>query len=140
MLVKELVTSDIQLIGDDTTIQQAAEIMRIHNQHTLGVSQNGECVGVVTSKEIIERAVARGVDPTIGRVADIMSRKVVRCYDDEDLTQAALSMQANDVSALVVMDRMERPTGVISFGDLMMGAVFVATLDMQRRTTDGPMH
>jgi predicted transcriptional regulator len=140
MLERDIVSSGFRSIGDDASIQEAAEIMRSYQQHALAVSRNGECIGVLTSKEIIENAVARGIDPLTGRVVDIMSRKVICCYEDEDLVEAALSMQANKVWSLVVIDRREQPTGMLSFGDIVFGAVYLAALDKQVGTTDWPMN
>jgi predicted transcriptional regulator len=141
MLLRDLVAQDLPMIGFDATLQQAAKRMRSHGQHTLAVFKKGECVGILTSKEIIEKAVAEGMDPMVHRVEDVMSRKVVSCYDDEDVAEAAVSMHENDVSVLVVVDRLgERPTGVISFGDIRMGAVFVATLDSQIEVDNSRMN
>jgi predicted transcriptional regulator len=136
MLLRDLVAHKLQMVNSDATLQQAAARMLAHGQHTLAVFRKSECVGILTSKEIIEKAVAHGIDPTVGRVEDIMSRKVVFCYDDEELAEAAHSMQMNNVSALLVMDRKERPTGVISLGDVMVGAVFMASLGSQKETSD----
>jgi CBS domain-containing protein len=106
--------------------------MRNSNDHTLAVLENDECVGILTVKEIINRCVAEGLDPSIGRVGDVMSREVVCCYDDQDLADAAITMEMNKVSALLVRDHMDRPRGIVSLGDVMVGAVILASDENQR--------
>jgi predicted transcriptional regulator len=69
-----------------------------------------------------------------------MSRKVVCCRDDEELAEAAQIMQENNVSALLVVDRKERPTGIISFGDVIVEAVFMASLESREKATNFPMN
>jgi CBS domain-containing protein len=139
VLLKEILAPNFKMVRVDSTIQKAAELMKAYNnQNAVVVGRSGECVGLLTSKEMVGEAVAGGIDPTIGRVVDIMSTEVVRCYDDEDLGRAAEIMQTSGVSALVVVDKTERPAGVVSFSDLLMGAVFLGALGMQRESVAGP--
>jgi CBS domain-containing protein len=132
MLLRELLPSDLQAIGVDSTIKQAAQKMKSSSEHTLAVLEDDECVGILTVKEIINRAVANGLDPSIGRVGDIMSREVVCCYDDQDLADAAITMEINKVSALLVRDHMNRPRGIVSLGDVVVGAIILASDESQR--------
>jgi CBS domain-containing protein len=121
-------------------VLQAAAQMQANNQSTLAVLDNGRCVGILTSKDIIEKAVARGLDPRLCYVEDIMRRDIVCCYDDDELEEAALSMQANGVSAIVVMDRTERPAGVISLGEVIVGAVLISTHDEDQEMMGAPLN
>jgi predicted transcriptional regulator len=132
MLLRELLPRDLQAIGVGSTIKQAAQQMRNSNDHTLVVLDDDECVGILTVMEIINRGVAEGLDPSIGRVEDIMSRQVVCCYDDQDLADAAITMEINKVSVLLVRDHMDRPRGIVSLGDVMVGAVILASDESQR--------
>jgi CBS domain-containing protein len=51
-------------------------------------------------------------------VRDIMTTKVVYCFDDQDVREAASLMQENQVRRLVVLNRDKRLVGVLSLGDL----------------------
>jgi len=53
------------------------------------------------------------------RVADWMHRGVITCHPETPAAQAAATMDANDISALVVVDELGTAVGVISRTDLI---------------------
>lgn len=53
------------------------------------------------------------------KVGDAMTRQVVTVTEDTDVGEAARIMRDHDLSALPVMDRSGRLTGIISEGDLI---------------------
>jgi len=140
MLLREFAARDLQMVSVDATVQEAAAQMQANCQSTLAVLEGGVCVGILTSKDIIEKAVARGLDPRLCCVEDIMRRDVVCCHEDEELEEAALSMQAHRVSAVVVVDRLGRPAGVISLGEVIVGAVLISTRNNDQETMSTPLN
>jgi CBS domain-containing protein len=126
MLLGDLLTGDLPAVEVGTTIKQAAEKMKKTNEHTFAVLDNKECVGILTVRQIVNRCVAEGLDPSIGRVGDIMSREVVCCYDNEDLADAAVAMETHEVSTILVKNQKNQPRGFVSLGDVMVGAAMWA--------------
>jgi CBS domain-containing protein len=127
MLLRDMLAGDLQAVEVNATIQNTAKKMKDSNEHILAVLENNKCVGIVTAMGIIHRCVAEGLDPSIGRAADVMSREVVSCYDDQDLADAAITMETHKVSALLVKDHMGLPKGIVSLGDVVVGAVILAS-------------
>jgi CBS domain-containing protein len=117
MKVKEAMSTDVQLISPDQTIQLAAQMMVEIDAGALPVGENDRLVGMITDRDICVRAVALGKSPQT-KVREIMSGEVLYCFEDEDLSHVARNMSDMKVRRLPVVNRDKRLVGVISAGDL----------------------
>jgi CBS domain-containing protein len=119
MLLKELMTPNVEIIPEDATIREAAERMADLDVGFLpvGDSESG-LSGVITDRDITIRAVARGLDPEVTRVLDVMTNDAEFCCEDDDAEDAARLMQEKKIRRVLVCDRKKRPVGVVSLGDL----------------------
>jgi CBS domain-containing protein len=123
MQVRELMTDKPKFVPGTTTLQEAAQKMRELDTGFLPVADEREqkLSGVVTDRDITVRAVADGLDPAKTTVADIQSDRVLYCFRDDDVEEAARRMQAKQVYRLVVLDDRDnkKMCGVISLGDIV---------------------
>ena len=117
MKIRDCMSSDVQVAGPDDTIQSAAATMAQIDAGAIPVGEDGRLVGMITDRDIAIRAVAAGRGPQV-RVADIMSRDVKYCYDDEDTEQVLANMGDIQVRRLPVLSRDKRLVGIVSLGDL----------------------
>jgi CBS domain-containing protein len=83
----------------------------------LPVGANDRLVGMITDRDITVRAVAQGRDPGRTMVRDVMTDRVLYCFDDEEADAAAENMSRLRVRRLPVINRDKRLVGV-SLGDL----------------------
>jgi CBS domain-containing protein len=74
--------------------------------------------GMLTDRDIAIRAVADGLDPTMALARDVMTPKVVYCYEDQDIGDAARIMENNQVRRVIVLNGQKRLVGILSLGDL----------------------
>ncbi len=118
MLVKDVMTSEVELAAPDDTLQEAATRMRCWNLGFLPVSENDRLVGVMTDRDIVIRAVCEGKDPKTTLVRDTMTTQVIYCFDDQPLDEAADIMESRKVRRLMVLDRSKRLVGVVTLKDL----------------------
>jgi CBS domain-containing protein len=123
MQVREIMTSKPQFVPATTTLEEAARKMRDLDCGFLPVAdqQEQKLSGVITDRDITLRAVADGRDPAKTTVADIQSDRVLYCFMDDDITDAARSMQKQRVYRLVVLDNRDNKKlcGVVSLGDIL---------------------
>jgi CBS domain-containing protein len=101
-------------------INKAAEVMKNEDVGSVPVIQSEadpRLVGMVTDRDIVIRAVAQGRGGD-ARVADVMSREVLYCFDDEELNDVARNMGNTQVRRLPVVNRDKRLVGIISLGDV----------------------
>jgi CBS domain-containing protein len=118
MLVKDVMSPEVQTTQPHSTLREAAELMKRLDVGALPVSEGKQLLGIVTDRDIAVRAVAEGEDCWEGRVRDVMTMDLAYCYYDDDVAIAARLMKENQVRRLLVLDRDKRLVGIVSLGDL----------------------
>lgn len=118
MLVNELMTRQVELVGPNDSIQQAAKAMARIDVGVLPVAEGDRLVGMITDRDIAIRAVAEGRDPARTIVKDVMSPEVRYCFDDEEVADVADNMAEQQVRRLPVVNREKRLVGILSLADL----------------------
>lgn len=117
MQIQQIMTSKIETIGPDATLQEAARKMCDLHIGALGVTDGNELIGMVTDRDICCRAVAEGRAATT-RVGEIMTADVAYCFDDEDIADAAQQMERKHIRRLAVLNRRKQMVGFLSVDDL----------------------
>src|SRR5687768_13156166 len=118
MEVRQIMSSDVERITQDTTLQDAAQRMKTRDVGFLPVCEGDRVLGTLTDRDIIIRGVARGVDVRQTSAKDVMSKDVFYCYVDEDIEDVAEAMSEKQVRRMIIMDHDERIVGVVSLGDI----------------------
>ena len=121
MQVRDAMTESVVTVDPTAPVGEAARIMRDSNVGTLPVRRSGsnEIEGMLTDRDIVVRCIAARLDPEITPVEDIMTKELVYCYDDEDVSAAARAMQQEGVRRVLVFDRStDELQGIISLADL----------------------
>ena len=121
MQIRELMTTDVEVIRPDDTLQTAAQTMADLNAGALPVGENDRLVGMITDRDITVRAVAKGCDPEKTRVREVMSSEIRYCFEDEGSEAVARKMGEWQIRRLPVLNRDKRLVGIVSLGDLAIG-------------------
>jgi CBS domain-containing protein len=119
--IKDIMTRNVEIARRDTLLTDAAEMMRGHDIGMLPVCDGDTLVGVVTDRDITVRATANKLHPELVRCQDVMTPKVVFCFEDQDVDEAGTMMQDHKVRRLPVLNRQQRLVGIISIGDIAVG-------------------
>jgi CBS-domain-containing membrane protein len=101
----------------ETTLRQAAAIMKESDTGVLPVGEHDKLVGMITDRDIAVRAVAEGKGPD-APVREVMTAEVKYCFEDEDTAHVAETMAQQQVRRLPVVNRDKRLVGIVSLGDL----------------------
>jgi CBS domain-containing protein len=117
MLVRDIMTRDVQLLTPHDTIQSAAQRMRDDDIGSLPVAEGDRLVGYVTDRDLVVRGLAQGLSADT-HVHDVMTDQVLYCFDDEDVEEVAVNMADNQVRRLPVLSRDKRLVGIVALGDL----------------------
>src|SRR5262245_60123154 len=117
MLVREIMTTNVECIAPDTTIRDAAQKMKSLDVGFLPVCDKDRLTGTLTDRDIVLRAIADGRDLS-SSIENIFSKDVFYCFDDEDVETCAENMRENEVKRMLILDRNKRLAGVVSIGDL----------------------
>ena len=118
MRVAEAMSRDVEFIGGEAPVKEAAELMGELEVGALPVGSAGALQGILTDRDILYRLVAEGRDPGATRVREVMSSPVVACRP-EDTVQAAMDlMAAHHIRRLPVCDAAGGVVGWITLSDL----------------------
>jgi len=120
MLVRDLMTKDVECTRPDATLQQVALRMRDLEVGLLPICDQDRLTGTISDRDIVVRAIAEGRDPQTVRVCDVMTPEVIYCFDDQEISTAAQVMQGKQIRRLPVLNRAKRLVGIISLGDLAL--------------------
>lgn len=121
MKVRELMNSPAYQCHPHDSLAKAAQLMWDHDCGMLPVvDANGRVGAAITDRDICMGALTRGRALGELRVADSMSKDIVMCRPDDDITLAAQRMAEQRVHRLPVVDEQGKPCGVISLNDLAL--------------------
>jgi len=118
MQVKDVMTSNVEVVHPDTTLQDAAKKMKDLDVGSLPVCDGQRLLGTVTDRDITVRAVAEGRNPTTTPVRESMTSGIVYCFEDQDVREAAKLMKEKQIRRLPILNRDKRLVGIVSLGDL----------------------
>lgn len=132
MLCEVLMKTSVECVSPQDSVAIAARIMRDRNIGFLPVCDetSEKVVGTLTDRDIAIRAVADR-KPGTTPVEGIMTRDVIACHPQDDITTAEELMAGNLVSRVMCMDEEGQLVGVISLSDIaqMDGAHAAKTLE-----------
>jgi len=122
MKLREIMTSNVEVIHPDDTLQTAAEKMRDRDIGFLPVCDGDRLIGVLTDRDLITRAFAEGMESKAMLGRDLVTSPAIYCFDDHSIDEAAKLMHDNQIRRLVILSRDKQMVGVVSLGDLAMSA------------------
>jgi CBS domain-containing protein len=134
MKLSEIMTAEVEVIGPDANLQQAAQRMKALDVGLIPICDGERLVGTLTDRDITVRATAEGRDPRRTPVRDAMSSEVIYCYADQDVEEGAKVMRERQVRRLPILDRDKRLVGIVSLGDL---AVRLSSVPLSGKTLEG---
>jgi CBS domain-containing protein len=112
-----------EMLSDKQTVAEAARIMAAASIGFLPICDGDRKVlGVVTDRDIVVRAMAKGLDPNATPAAKIMSSPAITCLAEAEL-QAAEDLMVEEGKGRVVLIRADGTlAGIISIGDVIANA------------------
>jgi CBS domain-containing protein len=117
MKVSECMTSQVETIGADQTVQEAAKFMLQADAGSIPVVDGDRLIGMITDRDIAVRGIAKGNGPDTP-VRELMTDDLIVARDDDDVEEVARKMSAAQVRRLPVIDAEEKLCGIVSLGDL----------------------
>jgi CBS domain-containing protein len=118
MMLRELTSKAPVTLASDATIEAAARLMDQHAVGAVIVVDGARPVGVVTDRDLVVRALARGVRGD-GRVDSVMTPGLVSIDADADLRQAIAVFASHPFRRLPVVDG-DTVIGMVTVDDLVV--------------------
>jgi CBS domain-containing protein len=118
MLLKDIMTPDVEVVSPGDTLEEAARKMAELDVGPMPVCEGDRVVGMLTDRDITVRATAAGCDPKATLICDAMTQDIVCCYEDQEVQEAASLMKEKQIRRLPVLNRANELVGIVSLGDL----------------------
>ena len=143
MIVADAMTTPAVVVGPQTHVKRALEILDARQVTALPVVSGGRLVGMVSERDLIKGALPRDLEHHVGvlppegaprpglTVAGVMAANPVSVCSDTDLASAVELMERHAVKSLPVLDRDARVCGILSRRDIVR---VLATPDVQIAT------
>ena len=139
--VQDVMSTRPRCVSPDTPVTEAAELMESEDVGALPVLEGDELAGMITDRDIVIRAIARGKDPRGMPVREVSTRDVVAIRGDEDLSEALKLMASHQVRRLPVVDDSNHLVGVLAQADVAREArekTVGETVQEISRSPEGP--
>lgn len=123
--IKELMSPDVQVIGPDETIREAAQRMLQGNFGMMPVGENDRLIGSISDRDIAIRAVAAGKDSGT-KVREVMSEGIFWAYEDDPVTEVVKLMSERQIRRLPIVNADKRLVGIVALGDFAVDKADIA--------------
>jgi CBS domain-containing protein len=130
--VQKAMTSNPTAITPDTTVQEAARLMKSEDVGALPIVEDGRLTGVVTDRDLAIRGIAegRGAETTVRELA---SKDIVTIEAQQSLEEAARLMAEHQVRRLPVVEEDGRLVGMLAQADVAQAGHDTLTGDVVQR-------
>ena len=118
MRVRDIMTKNVLIIPDQSSVEYAARMMRDKKIGLLSVGDRHNVTGVITDRDITVRVTAESKDPKHTPVREVMTLNCAHCFDDQDIEDACFLMEEKRVRRLLVFDRARDLVGILSLDDV----------------------
>lgn len=116
--ISEIMTRDVTVVAPTDSVQRAAELMRDLDVGSLPVCNGTKLVGMITDRDITLRSTAEGRTPGEVKVSDVMTDRVLWCFEDQTAGEVLQQMGDEQIRRIPVVSRDKELIGIVALGDL----------------------
>jgi CBS domain-containing protein len=120
MTIRELISNrSVYTVDSGATVQAAVEYMAHNNIGAVTVMDGSRLVGIFSERDVINRVIAKGLDPRSTVVASVMTSNLVVARSDETCESCLWKMKQANCRHLPIVEG-DTLIGVISLRDLLL--------------------
>jgi len=136
--VGDVMVRGVVTIHPSATLLAAAQLMRDANVGVLPIVENGALRGLVTDRDLVVRAIARGVDPEATPVRYFESDELIAAQPEWDVEEALQVIRTFQIGRLPVVDDNGQLVGIVTLSSLALRSpedgAFEAAKEVARRS------
>ncbi|MFL0796783.1 MAG: CBS domain-containing protein [Cellvibrionaceae bacterium] len=128
MKIKNLMSNKLITVKLDDDLAKIKEIFDNSNFHHLLVIENTKLFGVISDRDLL-KSISPNVDTIAAtekdlfslnkRAHQIMTRNPITINEDAAITEAVQLFNSNNISCIPVIDKNQKPVGIISWRDII---------------------
>ena len=113
---------DLTVISKSETVYDAARLMSEKTIGALPVVEGERVVGIFSERDIMNRVVARNLNPQKTTVESVMTKDLIVGTPDEEIAQVLIRMKQANIRHLPIVEA-DKLVGIISFRDLLQADI-----------------
>jgi CBS domain-containing protein len=117
--IRKFCRRNVATCDPDDSVQKVAGVMRDLKISSVIVCEENNPVGILTDRDLRNKVVAQGIDPTTIVARLIMSTPLITVSENDFIFEALYRISKNDIHRICVVDQDERLTGIITVTDIM---------------------
>ena len=117
--IRDVMTENPECVSGDTTVADAAKLMRDKDFGGVLCQDGDEVSGFLTDRDITVRVVAEGKDPSSTAVSDVATTELHTLSPDDSVEDAIELVRKHNVRRVPVVEG-AKPVGIVSIGDLAL--------------------
>ncbi len=102
-LVKNYMEKSFPKISEEASATEVAKVMSKSEHGFLIVLEGGQPMGIITEGDLVNKVMARELDPKKVSAAEVMSSPLITIDPDEDLLKASEMMHENNIRRIPVV-------------------------------------
>ncbi|MBM2841888.1 MAG: putative signal-transduction protein with domain [Bacteroidetes bacterium] len=119
MSIRELISNrSVFTVDRNVSVQSAVEYMALKNIGAVSVMDGDRLAGIFSERDVINRVVAKGLNPVTTTVTSVMTSNLVVASTDETYESCLRKMKQANCRHLPVVDG-DKLVGFISLRDLL---------------------
>ena len=115
--IREVMTENPELVSGDTTVADAAKLMRDKDFGGILCGDGDQLSGFLTDRDIALKVVAEGKDPASTTVSEVATTDLHTLSPDDSVHDAVELLRKHDIRRIPIVEG-ARPVGIVSIGDL----------------------
>ena len=136
--VREMMTDRPRCVTPETSVSEAARLMESEDIGSLPILDGERLVGMVTDRDIVLRAVAKGKDPRGMPVREVASNDLVTVNAEDELSDVLTLMATHQVRRVPVVDEEDRLVGIVAQADIAFEAKEKAVGEVVEQISKSP--
>jgi CBS domain-containing protein len=122
LCIEDVIIRKVITIDSEASVKDATEKMKQHSTSCLIVLSENRIDGILTTRDVISRVVARGLDPSEVRVNDVATRPIIMMRPEAPLEEAIKIMLQRKIKKIPLIsddDGNARLYGLLSLTDII---------------------
>lgn len=124
MELRDIMTVNVESVGRNSSLEEAARLMKEYNVGAIPVCEGDNIIGIVTDRDIVLRGAADGNKLSWGTCGDVMTSNLITGTPEMDVHEAARIMADHQVRRLPVVEN-GKLVGIVALGDLAVDSKFI---------------
>jgi CBS domain-containing protein len=118
LLVRDVMTKDVKVIGPDSSVHQVVAAMNKYDIGSIIVVKDDKPDGVISERDILRRVVEPCLSPETITAKQIMSSPVITISESASMGEVVKLMAEKRVRKIPVMKK-DKLVGIITYTDIL---------------------